>query len=202
MKIRRKKENNKILVAVTGNLCSGKSFILDLFKQEGYQVFSFDNEVRKLFQKDKEVFALIKEFFPETVINDCIDRDKLGSIVFFDKDKLEVLEGILRPKLYQNKESFIKSISGNIAFFEVPLLFEKETEYLYNFIILLKVKKSVQKQRIIKRKISFEKAEKILEKQIKSSEVESRADYIIDTSQDLSDIRKHVNKIMGILSEL
>jgi dephospho-CoA kinase len=194
------KEKNNILVAITGNLCSGKSSVLEIIKTMNYPVFSFDKETELLLSNDKNIISSIKEIFPEAVNNGSVNKKILGDIVFFNQDLLLRLEKILKPKLYENRSKFIKELKNkDIAFFEVPLLFEKGTEKMYDRIILLTVSDIVQKQRVKQRKIPIEKAKKIMELQVSSNDVKQRADYIIDTDLDLANIREKVKKIINKL---
>ena len=53
-----------IRVGIIGGIGSGKSFISKLF---GYPVFNADNEVTKIYNKDKKVFIKLKKIFPKKV---------------------------------------------------------------------------------------------------------------------------------------
>lgn len=198
------KEKNNILVAITGNLCSGKSFVLEIIKSMNYPVFSFDKETELLLSNDKNIISSIKENFSEAVKNGVVNKKILGDIVFFNKNFLIKLEEILKPSLYKNRDNFIQKLKNrDIAFFEVPLLFEKGSEHMYDCIILLTVSDRIQKERISQRKIPIEKAKKIIELQISPNNAKHKADYIIDTDGDLANIREQVKEIINKLqSEL
>jgi dephospho-CoA kinase len=194
------KEKNNILVAITGNLCSGKSFLLETIKEMGYSVFSFDNETASLLATDNQVISNIQNHFPSAIREGKIDKKILGDIVFSNSGFLKILEEILMPDLYKRREEFIKNLENKtIAFFEVPLLFEKGTELMYDYVILLTVPKNIQEERIRKRKISNEKARKIIKLQASPIEVKYKANYVIDTSADLSNIKDEIKTIIKML---
>ncbi len=194
------KEKNNILVAITGNLCSGKSSVLEIIQTMNYPVFSFDKETELLLSNDKNIINALKKNFPEAVQNEAVNKKTLGDMVFFDKNLLFRLEEILKPRLYKNRSAFIKNLKyKDIAFFEVPLLFEKGSEHMYDMTILLTVSKKVQKERINKRKIPIEKAKKIIELQVSPNNVKQRADYVIDSDEDLANIREKVRQIINKL---
>ena len=50
-----------IRLAIVGDIGSGKSYVA---KQFGYPVFNADNEVAKLYRKDKECYAKLKKTLP------------------------------------------------------------------------------------------------------------------------------------------
>ena len=47
-----------IRIAVVGDICSGKTYIA---KQFGYPVFNADEEVAKLYKKDRKCFNKLKK---------------------------------------------------------------------------------------------------------------------------------------------
>jgi len=199
---RKKKLKKSTLVAITGNLCSGKSLVLDLLKNKGYPVFNFDKETEFLLSKAPDVITEVKKAFPGSIKNKAINTSLLGDIVFFDKKSLKVLESILRPHLYHKHEKFIKNLGENkTAFFEVPLLFEKRSERRYDSIILLIASPETRKIRIKKRNISLEKAKKIMEMQVDPETVKDRADYVVDTNRGLADIKQDIDKIIKLLKK-
>ena len=200
--MQRENQIHRKIVAITGNLCSGKSFILELLRQRGYPVFNYDAEVKKLYG-DQEVITKVKQHFPEAIKEGKVNTKILGDIVFFNKEKLKNLELILATKLSQKRGEFIKNAEENVVmFFEVPLLFEKKSEDLYDFIILLTVPAATQEKRFKIRKIAIEKAKKIIDNQIKPEQIKNRVDYIIDTDKSLSDINKDIDHIIYIVNGL
>ena len=199
---RKKKLKKNTLVAITGKLCSGKSSVLNMAKEMGYPTFSYDDEVRKLLKDNTEVVSKVLEEFPEAANNGLINRKSLGDIVFFDKKKLVILEEILKPYLNEKRESFIKGLSGGkIAFFEVPLLFEKNSEGKYNKIILLSASSETRKYRLKERGIPMEKAKKINLIQISPEKIKDKVDYVIDTNRGLEDIKKDMDKVIKAIKK-
>ena len=199
---RKKKRKKNTLVAITGKLCSGKSAVLNVIKETGYATFSYDEEVKKLLKENSEVVSKVLEEFPEAKKGEVINRKALGDVVFFDKNKLRILEGILKPHLNEKREEFIKGLSGGkVAFFEVPLLFEKNSEGKYNKIILLSASSETRKARLKERGISPEKAKKINLIQISPEKIKDKVDYVIDTNRGLEDIKKDIDKIIKAIKK-
>jgi len=117
-----------LIIGLTGGVASGKNFIASCFERFRVPVFDADLEVHKLFFSDAEVFNKVKQSFPESIINNKIDRKILGPIVFADKIKLQNLEQIIHPSLKKKEDIFIKNCRTNrrkIVILNIPLLFEK-----------------------------------------------------------------------------
>lgn len=195
--MKKRKGAKKLLVAITGNLCTGKTTVLGLLEGMGYAVFSFDKAADRVLKTDQDVVERVAEAFPEAMEDKKINKKMLGDIVFSDKTSLGRLEDILLPRLFQIQEEFIRDIEDGIAFFEVPLLFERNMRRLYDKIILLTVPSEVQMDRLKKRKIPREKGKKILEVQAKPEIVKKQCDYLIDSNQKLESIKKELGKIIN-----
>ena len=53
-----------ITIGILGDIGSGKSFIAKNF---GYPVFNADDEVAKLYEKDKKIFNKLKKILPKYI---------------------------------------------------------------------------------------------------------------------------------------
>ena len=63
-----------IKIGILGGIGSGKSFIA---KQFGYPVFNADNEVKKIYKRDKECFKKLKKLIPKYIYSFPIKKKKL-----------------------------------------------------------------------------------------------------------------------------
>jgi len=183
-------KKKSIVVAVTGGICSGKSTIMKTLEEEGAPVISCDEEIRKI-KTIPQIADLIAKEFPGA----AKDNKKLAEIVFSNPDKRKILEAILYPELYKAVDEFIKSRKERVVFVEIPLLYEKAKEKLYDKVILVKCSKESQKQRAMNRGISMLIFEKITSSQLPVEKKESKANYIIDTDHSFVKVREEVLKI-------
>lgn len=130
-------------IAITGGIGSGKSFASELIKTLGYPVFSCD-EIYKDVIVSPAYIEKIRLAFPECVTKKGIDRKKLSAIVFQTPENLQLLNGIAHPlimeKLFQNMNERVEEF----VFAEVPLLFESNTQALFDKIIV--VQREVEKR--------------------------------------------------------
>ena len=55
-----------IKIGILGDIGSGKSFVAKKF---GYPVFNADNEVSKLYQKEKKIFTKLKKKLPKYIFS-------------------------------------------------------------------------------------------------------------------------------------
>ena len=184
------------IVGLTGGIGSGKSSVLNQFKNLGINTYSADNAAKKLINSDKDLIKSIKNLFGDNIYeNNILDSVKLSKIVFKDPYKLKSLNSIIHPAVAKDFESFIKTINGDYVVKEVAIIFETNTEHNYNKIILVRTPLEERIKRVIIRdNLSREDVIKRVNNQIDDSTIIDNCDYIIDNN-NLKDLKENVLKI-------
>ena len=93
-----------IKVAITGNIASGKSEVEKNIRDLGYLVFDADKIAHSCLKNNKNI--IIDTFGSKILVDGEISREKLGNIVFNDKDKLEKLNSIIHPEVIKEINIF------------------------------------------------------------------------------------------------
>lgn len=171
------------IVAVTGSIGCGKTYISRIIKSLGYIVFDADNEV-KLLYKNNEFLNIIKQKFPSSFDNDMFNKKKLRNLVFGNDKKLKELENIIHPLLKKKLKEKIRKYhkKSEFLFIDAALIFEMNWDIYCDYIILADVDKKIQKQRVMKRdKISENDYKKIVAKQMDNDIKKKKADFVINT---------------------
>ena len=184
------------IVGLTGGIGSGKSSVLNQFKNLGINTYSADNAAKKLINSDKDLIKSIKNLFGDNIYeNNILDSVKLSKIVFKDPYKLKSLNSIIHPAVAKDFESFIKTINGDYIVKEVAIIFETNTEDNYNKIILIRAPLEERIKRVILRdNLSREDVIKRVNNQIDDSTIIDNCDYIIENN-NLKDLKEKVLKI-------
>ena len=184
------------IVGLTGGIGSGKSSVLNQFKNLGINTYSADNAAKKLINSDKDLIKSIKNLFGDNIYeNNILDSVKLSKIVFKDPHKLKSLNSIIHPAVAKDFESFIKTINGDYIVKEVAIIFETNTEHNYNKIILVRAPLEERIKRVILRdNLSREDVIKRVNNQIDDSTIIDNCDYIIENN-NLKDLKEKVLKI-------
>lgn len=175
------------IYGITGGIATGKSFISEIIKNKGYQVFDADKIARKV-SESKTILKKISDKFGEEVVkNNQIDRQLLGEIVFGNKKKLDELNEIMLPVIETEITGIIedvhKKLDNKPYFIEIPLLFEQGYEKKLDKTIVIFVDEKTQLQRLISRdEIDKKFAEKKISSQMSLAEKVKKADYVIDNS--------------------
>ena len=185
-----------ILVGLTGGIGSGKSTVINYFKELGITCYQADDEAKKLMNSDKGLIKKIKNSFGDSIyINSKLDRKKLSAIVFTDKQKLELLNSIVHPYVNRHFENYCKGLEDTYIIKEVAIIFETGTQNKFDKIILVRAPKEDRVKRIINRdKCNRQDAINRINNQIVDDDKIDQCDFIIDNI-NLDEISNKVLKI-------
>ena len=103
----------KKVYIITGPIGSGKSAAIKYLKNKGYNTVDLDEVSNDILNSDESI-NFLKEEFPQSVINDVVDRAVLADIVFKNKEKLKTLENYLHPKVFIELQKIIKNTKNNL----------------------------------------------------------------------------------------
>ena len=185
-----------ILVGLTGQIGTGKTFALNFFKSKKIKTFSADEEVKKVLKLNYIQNKIYKRF-PNVFKKKKLNKKLLAIEVFNQKKKLQILEKIIHPVVNKEKKIFLnKNKNQKILILEIPIIFEKKSEKNYDFIILMSVNKKIQMERVIKRKnMTVELFNDILTNQV-SNQKKKFADFIINNSSSKEETKKKLNTVL------
>ena len=191
----------QIRLAITGSIGMGKTTVAKMFETAGVPVFDADAVVRDLQANDPRLIAAIGDRFSDTVTEGKLDRDELSRKVLGYPDELEALEAIVHPAVQRARDYFIEQHSDAPALlFDIPLLFETGGEAAFDKVIVVSAPADVQRTRVLARTgMSEAKLDAILSRQLPDAEKRKRADFIVDTSTDLSTTEAEVRRILACL---
>lgn len=190
-----------IRIALTGSIGMGKSTVATMFAAAGVPVFDADAEVHRMQGPDGLLVSAIAKAFPEAMDEGGLDRARLAALALADPARLADLEAIVHPAVAAARADFVGQNSGEKALlFEIPLLFETHGERDYDRVVVVSAPADVQRRRVLLRDgMTQNKLDSILARQIPDSQKRARADFVIDTSGDLSTTKAQVARILACL---
>ncbi|MCF7888469.1 MAG: dephospho-CoA kinase [Candidatus Omnitrophica bacterium] len=190
---------------LTGVIGSGKTTILKLFCELGAEIFDSDQKIHQFYQDiNHPVYKKIKEIFPEVELDNKISRKNLAKVVFNDREKLKKLEQVVHPEIIRFLKQWLEAKSKiKVCIAEVPLLFEKDLQGLFDKTILIKVKEDILAKRL-KDKYNFsdEEIKKRLSLYLPGKEKEKRADFILTNNLSLEDLEKEVSVLWHKINKI
>ena len=190
-----------IKIALTGSIGMGKSTVAAMFERAGVPVFDADAIVRSLQGPGGALVDRIGERFPGTVRDGVLDRARLAGIVLEDPAQLGELESIVHPAVYDARVAFLdKHRDAPALLFDIPLLFETGGDKEFDKVVVVSAPAEIQRKRVLHRAgMTPERFQSILDRQMPDEEKRRRADFVIDTSGDLSTTEAQVRDILACL---
>lgn len=187
-----------IVVGLTGNMGAGKSTAVKMIRELVVPVFEADRVVHILMRDNREMKALFYRKFPESIVNDEINRSVLS--VLIEEKKLDVrqLEQMIYPFLENELQNFFRRHSREpVVVLDVPLLFEAGWDKFCDQIIVVSAPAEVLKQRVSERfGMTEEKYLALTARQMPDDEKRKRADYVIETQDGIEPVRQKLIEIM------
>ncbi|GAB4233682.1 MAG: dephospho-CoA kinase [Ekhidna sp.] len=180
-----------LLIGITGGIGSGKSTVCKILETLGHQVYYADNRAKWLMANDEHLKKKIQSQFGEEVYKGgSLNREYLAETVFHDKNKLEVLNGLVHPEVGADLRNWVASNNTEkLLFDEAALLFEAGSYKKMDKNILVTAPEQLRIQRVLERdKHRTEKdVRAIIAKQMTDEEKSTLADFIIvnDGSQSI-----------------
>ena len=188
-------------VGLTGNLGSGKSTVLNFFRELGAITYDADKVIHSLYRRGTETYMEVVKAFGEGILkgDGQIDRKKLAEIVFRDKAKLRKLEEISHRALYNYLEGEFKKIGEGIVVVEATLLMEKGSCRRFDFCLLVYAPKELCKERALKKGYTEEEFERRWSFQFEPQKKKKLAHFIIDNSNSLEETRRRTREVFRSL---
>jgi len=192
-------------IAVTGGLSSGKSTVCGIFKDLGAYTVSSDEIVHNLFLNDRPLQRKIIDLLgSDIVVNNLLDRKKISNKVFSEPLKLQALERLIHPAVFNEIQTRYLQVCDNkeYAFFvaEVPLLFETDSQHLFDYVItvLSSEKKCKERFKIMTGQSESQFQERMI-RQINPKQKAEKADFMLINNGSLDELYTQVVQLSSKL---
>ncbi|MCY4594806.1 MAG: dephospho-CoA kinase [Bryobacterales bacterium] len=175
-------------VGLTGGLASGKSFAAAEFSRLGCAVLEADKLGHQVLADDMRARAEVVAEFGTGILGPggAIDRKALAAIVFADASRLERLNAIIHPRVFDRIEGFFEAVeklaTGLVAMVEAAVMIESGSYKRYQRIVLASCPRDAQIERFVQRDGGTRAdAESRIDRQMPLSEKRRYAHFVIDT---------------------
>jgi dephospho-CoA kinase len=180
-----------VRVGLTGGIGAGKSAVASIFADLGACVVDTDAIAREVVAPRSDGLMRIARVWPQVVRSGVLDRAALADIVFADPSARQRLNAVLHPHIRRRAmEREARAKPGQIVVHVVPLLFETEYDRLVDKSVLVVAPLEERIARVVARdRIDEDRVRARVATQIVPDEARRRADYVIENSGDLEDLR-------------
>ncbi|MCF1601304.1 dephospho-CoA kinase [Tetragenococcus halophilus] len=185
------------ILGITGSIATGKSTVVNIFKQYGFPVVDADIIAREVVEPNTAGLKKIVETFGSSVLcsDGSLNRKQLGQMIFNDAKKRQALNALLAPFLQEAIIEQIKraSAAASLVIADIPLLYEAGYDKYMDQVAVVYIPEDLQVQRLMKRdRITKKEAQKKVASQLSIEEKKKRADIIFDNQESLSSIRQQI----------
>ena len=195
---------NKIRVAITGGIGSGKSTFSNYLESKGYVVINADDISKDIISFDEKIKKkIIKEFGSNSYKDGKLNKKFIASRVFSNPVNLDKLNSILHPKVLQKIDSLVntKYKDENIIFIEAALIYEADIEKIFNYVVLVTSDFDIRLKRSSKSgKFTEDDFIERDKNQIPQEEKEKRADFIFSNNGSKNDLFKKADLLLLTLN--
>jgi len=185
-----------VIAGLTGGIATGKSTVANIMAEAGAHVIDADRIAKDVVKKGLPAWKEITEYFGKEILGSDgeIDRERLGDVVFGSKDKLEVLNKIVHPRVFEEMAREMEEVKqrapDSIVILDIPLLIETGLHKLLSNVILVYAPERIQLARLMARdNIPKEAALKRIRSQMPIEQKKAFANYIIDNSSEIEHTR-------------
>lgn len=175
-------------IGLTGGISTGKSTVARLIESSGYSIIDADQISHRLTALGQEGYLLILSQFGNDILKSDrdLDRKKLAQIIYQNEDQKKWLESILHPliqaEVQKQKKQLIEK-NTSIAFYDVPLLFEKKLEDQFDDIVYVYCDEKKRLERLCQRdRISIDEALLKISHQMPQIDKIKKSSFCIDNS--------------------
>lgn len=189
-------------IGLTGGIASGKSSVASRLKARGYAVVDADELARRAVAAGTPGLQKITRVFgPDVIGKDGeLDRVAVGRLIFANPDLRRALEEIIHPevrRLSLEEKNKIAAKGALIAFYDVPLLFEKKMEKSFDSIVVVASSEELQRTRLgLRNKLSKEEIENRLVAQLPIAQKIPLAEFVIRNDGSLEDLDHNVENFL------
>jgi dephospho-CoA kinase len=127
-----------MLVGMTGNMGSGKSFVCQFFSVLGIPIYHSDERAKQLLVEDPELVEAVKQLLgPEAYSSlGVLNREYIANKVFANKELLLQYNGIIHPAVRRDAEKWHRNhVAAPYTIQDAALIFESGNYKHLDFII-------------------------------------------------------------------
>lgn len=188
------RSGDKVLVGVGGTVGSGKTLVSRIFQELGAKCISADEVGWEVLP---EITDRLRQRFGERIMNNGqIDKERLRSIVFSDKDNLDYLNRISHPLLVSKILERVEDIEAGVVVIDAALLFDWPEVYRRtDYPIVVVSDKKVKEERMTRKGMSKRLFRQILGFQKNDTEMTKRAKFIIENNGTVENLKMQCQNI-------
>jgi len=189
------------VIALTGNIASGKTAVADMLAERGATIVDADALSREAVRPGSPALEAIEQRWGAQVVgaDGSLDRASLRNIVFKDQSELDALNDIVHPEVLRLRDVEVEAARARgdqLVVCVIPLLFERHLANEFDSIVLVDAPRALRLERITRdRGLEETEAMNMIASQMPADLKRARADYVIENSGTLEELANEVDRL-------
>ena len=169
-------------IGLTGIIGSGKTTAALYFKGLGVPIFIADDCAKELMENDNNLKNQVTKLLGDAAyLNGKLNKEFISEKIFNDTELLTHINIIVHPRVHEYFNKWILEQSSKYIIYEAALIFENNSQHIFDKIICIKTPINLILDRINNREnYSEEKVMRILNRQIPQDLKCSKSDFCIE----------------------
>lgn len=194
----------RFVAGLTGGIGAGKSSALAEFERRGAATVSLDRIAREQARPGRAGHRAIVRAFGREVLDasGAVDRRALGAKVFRSPAALRKLERATHPGILREMKRLVSRMNG-VVVVDVPLLFEKKLQGLFDATVLVAAPDAERVRRVVRRDgLPAAEARRRAASQMPQDKKRRLADFTLDNDGTPAALRDKVDALHAGLALL
>ena len=182
-------------IGILGDIGSGKSYIANSF---GYPVFNADQEVGKIYKKNKKVFLRLKKILPKYIYSYPINKYEITNAILSNKNNLKKIIRIVHSEVRKKMRIFLrKNKNKKLVILDIPLLLENKLNKKNDILIFIDAdKKNISKKLIKRKNFNSKLFYKFKKLQLPLAYKKQKSNFVIKNNFSKKGIKKDINRVL------
>ena len=188
-------------LGVTGGIGSGKTTVCRMLEGLGAQVFYADVEAKRIMQADPDVRVELVAAFGEGSYdaNGRLDRAYLARRVFADEANVARINAIVHPrvfKAFEEAQEAARRDGVDVLVKEAALIFETGGDAHLDAVAVVAAPQAERVRRVAARDgVTSDQVLARMGHQLPPDDLRRRADYVVENTGSLDDLRRQVERL-------
>jgi dephospho-CoA kinase len=189
-----------LIIGLTGGIAAGKSEALAAFGRLGAATISSDAVVHELLEGEPLLSRLVERWGAEVAPEGHVDRNRIGEIVFADRDELTWLEQQIHPLVGERLAAWMAALpeDAGVAVVEIPLLFESEMAGVFDTTVAVVASEPVRRARAEARGHALVGEREA--RQLAQEEKAARAEQVIENDGSVEELERKLSAFVEKLN--
>ncbi len=187
------------LIAITGGIGSGKSYVCQLLEKRGIKVYDCDAAAKRLMRTSATLRQQLRQLVGPQVYRGCILQKRvLAEFLLASEANKQAVNEIVHPAVA------LDFIESDYQWLESAILFDSgfHRRVPFSFVVCVSAPEAVRVQRIMARDgISEAKALEWIHRQMPQEQVEAQSDFVI-VNDGVAPLEPQVDKLFHQLDSL